>query len=66
MTFMIGYGSVAKILIERGMCHVRRRIRLFAICFLKMIRIFNIQTNKIENMAKALRPAETSQFDNFG
>jgi hypothetical protein len=34
--------------------------------FLENDQEFKIQTNKIENMAKALRPAETSQLDNFG
>jgi len=38
MTFMIGYGSVAKTLKECAMCCVRPRIRLFAMRSLKIIR----------------------------
>jgi hypothetical protein len=34
--------------------------------FLENDQEIKIQTNKIENVAKALRPAETSQFHNFG
>jgi hypothetical protein len=34
--------------------------------FLENDQEIKIQTNKVENVAKALRSAVTSQFDNFG
>jgi hypothetical protein len=38
----------------------------FTFYLLENYQEFKTQTNKIENVAKALRPAETSQFDHFG